>query len=319
MTEETGAQIPRWGPSATAPGVFAAWQRRDAGEIAYTARENGVLVLFAPIGRRGMRIGDVVREYPAPAGTVEIVPAGADHWGFWNEHKETAHFVLSPAKLNEVARLHFDRDGAKLVTREVAFSDPAIFLIARLLREEFRRGGGSTTELYVDSLASLLGVHLLRRYSNLADRRQVPPPRRGGLAPHVRRAVLEYMEANLGRVLTVAEIAGVAGLAPNYLLRAFRQELGTTPHQLLLALRVAAAERMLVDPDLGLAAIAGATGFSSQSHLTTAFKRLRGVTPGAYRRRALGAAWPSGGLVGGPDDQPADAPRPGGSASRHTG
>jgi AraC family transcriptional regulator len=140
-----------------------------------------------------------------------------------------------------------------------------------------------TSELYLDSLASLLTIHLLRHHSNLADRREVPPPRRGGLSPRVRNVVLEYMEANLGRGLTVAEIAAVAGLAPNYFLRAFRQEMGTTPHQHLLALRVSAAERMLVNSEMDLAEIAYAVGFSSQSHMTTAFGRLRGLTPGAYR------------------------------------
>jgi AraC family transcriptional regulator len=139
------------------------------------------------------------------------------------------------------------------------------------------------SELYLDSLASLLSVQLLRHHSNLSDRREVAPPRRGGLSPRVRKAVLEHMEANLGRGLTVAEIAAVAGLAPNYFLRAFRQEMGTTPHQHLVALRVTAAERMLVKSDRDLAEIAYAAGFSSQSHMTTAFRKLRGQTPGAYR------------------------------------
>jgi AraC family transcriptional regulator len=152
-----------------------------------------------------------------------------------------------------------------------------------MLREEFQSGEAAMSELYLDSLASLLSVHLLRHYSNLSAPREVAPPRRGGLSPRVRRAVLEYMEANLGRGLTLAEIAAVAGLAPNYFLRAFRQEIGITPHQHLLALRVAAAERMLVSSELDLAEIAYAAGFSSQSHMTTAFGKLRGRTPGAYR------------------------------------
>jgi len=59
--------------------------------------------------------------------------------------------------------------------------------------------------------------------------------------------------------------------------------MGTTPHQHLLALRVTAAERMLLNPEMDLAEIAYAAGFSSQSHMTTAFGKLRGQTPGAYR------------------------------------
>jgi AraC family transcriptional regulator len=284
IEETVGAQIPRWGPSATAPGAFAVWQRRPAGEIEYTATESGVVVFFAPISRYETRTGGTARrEYAAAAGLAEIIPVGADTWARWNEHKDTAHFALSTAKIDEIARLTFDRDGAELISRDVPLSDPTIFQIACLLREEFRRGEALTSELYLDSLASLLTIHLLRHHSNLADRREVPPPRRGGLSPRVRNVVLEYMEANLGRGLTVAEIAAVAGLAPNYFLRAFRQEMGTTPHQHLLALRVSAAERMLVNSEMDLAEIAYAVGFSSQSHMTTAFGRLRGLTPGAYR------------------------------------
>lgn len=97
------------------------------------------------------------------------------------------------------------------------------------------------------------------------------------------------MEANLERRLSVAEIASVADLAPNYFLRTFRQEMGTPPHQHILALRVAAAERMLLNSEEDLAVIAYAVGFSSQSHMTTAFGKLRGRTPGAYRQRHSGS------------------------------
>jgi AraC family transcriptional regulator len=284
IEENVGAQIPRWGPSASAPGAFAVWQRRPAGEIEYTAAESGVIFFFAPIGRYETRTGGAARrEYPAAPGMIEVIPSGADTWARWNEHKDTAHFALSTAKLDEIARLTFDRDGAELLDPGRPLADPTIFQIACMLREEFLRGEASMSELYLDSLASLLAVHLLRHHSNLSDRREVAPPRRGGLSPHVRRAVLEYMEANLERGLTVAEMAAVASLAPNYFLRAFRQEMGTTPHRYLLALRVNAAERMLVNSKMDLAEIAYASGFSSQSHMTTAFRNLRGQTPGAYR------------------------------------
>jgi len=284
IEESVGAQIPRWGPSASGPGAFAIWQRHAAGEIEWRAAENSIIVFFAPIRRYETRTGsNARREYTAAAGMIEVIPAGADTWARWNEYKDAAHVVLSTAKLDEIARLTFDRDGAELFNRGRPLSDPSIYQMARLLREELQHGEASISDLYLDSLASLLSVHMLFHLSNLADRREVTSPRRGGLSPRVRRAVLEYMEGNLGHSLTVAEIAAVAGLAPNYFLRAFRQEMGTTPHQHLLALRVTAAERMLVNPELDLAEIAYTVGFSSQSHMTTAFGKLRGQTPGAYR------------------------------------
>ncbi|HWZ59051.1 MAG TPA: helix-turn-helix domain-containing protein [Gemmatimonadaceae bacterium] len=274
------------GYSATAPGVVAGWHRRDADEVEFTAVEHQVIVLLTPIENKESRSDGVrYRRYAAGAGFVHVIPAGSSHWARWHGPKETAHFALSPSKLDEVARLHFDRDGAELMMHREPVADRTIAHVARLLRDELCHSASGMSALYLDSLATLLGVHLLRHHSTLDAR--PTPPHRGGLAAPARRAVLDYMAAHLARDLTVTELAAVAGLAPNSFARAFRQTLGTTPHQHLLALRVSAAERLLAESDLALSAIAYATGFSSQSHMTTTFARLRGRTPGAHRREQV--------------------------------
>jgi len=53
--------------------------------------------------------------------------------------------------------------------------------------------------------------------------------------------------------------------------------------------RIEHARALIEDTDQPLAEIAAATGFATQSHLTTAFRRATGFTPAAYRRGRRGS------------------------------
>jgi AraC family transcriptional regulator len=64
----------------------------------------------------------------------------------------------------------------------------------------------------------------------------------------------------------------------------FRESTGTTPHQYVMQRRIVHAEELLSLHELGVAEIAVACGFSSQAHLTLAFKKQTGQTPAEYRR-----------------------------------
>jgi AraC family transcriptional regulator len=48
--------------------------------------------------------------------------------------------------------------------------------------------------------------------------------------------------------------------------------------------RIERAKRLLAETELPISEIALRTGFSSQSHFTTSFRRLAGVTPSSFRR-----------------------------------
>lgn len=97
--------------------------------------------------------------------------------------------------------------------------------------------------------------------------------------------ILLHIEQNLDGDLSLAALAGVAGLSPSHFARRFKATIGDAPHQYVLARRVNGAKRLLLESDLPLAEIAAALGFSSQAHLTGIFGRTVGMTPGAYRTR----------------------------------
>ena len=71
--------------------------------------------------------------------------------------------------------------------------------------------------------------------------------------------------------------------------RLFKKHHATSPHQYLLACRISKASRILAETELPISEVALATGFSSQSHFATAFKKKVGLSPKAYRHES-GAA-----------------------------
>ena len=68
--------------------------------------------------------------------------------------------------------------------------------------------------------------------------------------------------------------------------RVFTREVGTTPSQFVLQMRVEAARRQLERTDGGLKHVASAVGFGSVDVMRRAFVRLLGLTPGRYRELA---------------------------------
>ena len=166
--------------------------------------------------------------------------------------------------------------------------------------------------LYVDegriltSAGSAAGIdlclHIVRQdfgaeIANQVARRLVVPPHRdggqaqfipepvrkmsnGGLAP-----ILTWLERNLDRELSVAELARHAAMSPRTFARQFRRQTGTTPHQWLTHLRLLAAQRRLERTNEGIDAIAEAVGWQTAATLRQHFSRELGTSPTAYRRR----------------------------------
>jgi AraC-like DNA-binding protein len=105
----------------------------------------------------------------------------------------------------------------------------------------------------------------------------------GGLVSAARRRVLERIEQDLDRPLTLADLAVEAGLGVRQFCRAFRATTGASPHQYVLERRIERAQKLIASGGM-LAEVALQCGFADQSQLTRSFSRRVGLTPAAYRR-----------------------------------
>lgn len=106
-----------------------------------------------------------------------------------------------------------------------------------------------------------------------------------GLDPARLEKVLNYMEKYFRRNLLLAELAEIAQLSPAHFAVQFRLAVGDPPHRHLVRMRIEEAKRLLRTTAWSIVEVAEAVGYENSAYFSTVFKRMAGVTPGAFRRR----------------------------------
>jgi malate dehydrogenase (oxaloacetate-decarboxylating) len=109
-------------------------------------------------------------------------------------------------------------------------------------------------------------------------------PHRGGLAPWQLRRILDHLDRNLANDVCLSELAALVGLSQAHFSRQFKISTGLPPHRYRLAIRIERAKQQLLQGDLSLKEIALRCGFFDQGHLSKAFRRIVGVSPGTWQR-----------------------------------
>jgi YesN/AraC family two-component response regulator len=98
------------------------------------------------------------------------------------------------------------------------------------------------------------------------------------------KQMLEYINNNFMRDISLDDVARTAKLHPNYASSLFNKEMGIHFVQYLNSYRVMKAKAFLIkNPDMSLHNISKMSGFQSLEHFYKVFKKNSGVTPGDYR------------------------------------
>ena len=92
----------------------------------------------------------------------------------------------------------------------------------------------------------------------------------------------DYIRDHCTQLLKLEDICEAAQLSPSYLIRAFKQHYGMTPHAFLVNRRIQFAQDRLRSGHL-IADVALEAGFADQAHFQRAFKQHLAATPGQYR------------------------------------
>lgn len=109
---------------------------------------------------------------------------------------------------------------------------------------------------------------------------EVPPrPRTNRLSARQRDAVIEYIEDHLKEDLSLAELAGVAGISASHFNSLFRQSVGLPAHRYVLRRRVDRAFELLAFGQVRLSDVARQSGFADQSHMARCMRKVLGTTP----------------------------------------
>lgn len=96
--------------------------------------------------------------------------------------------------------------------------------------------------------------------------------------------IRDYLHDNYMQPVTLDELAAVVSLSPYHFQRTFKAHFHVTPHQMLMAIRLWHAKRLLTNGMLA-AQVAAASGLTDQAHLTRAFSQRYGITPVRYQKQ----------------------------------
>lgn len=99
------------------------------------------------------------------------------------------------------------------------------------------------------------------------------------------RRMIDFIDCHYTEPVTLEQIAGAAAVSERQCLRSFRDVIGQTPKQYVIARRIRYASDLLLHSNRSLMEIGEACGFQSQSYFIKIFRRAVGMSPGAFRRR----------------------------------
>jgi AraC-like DNA-binding protein len=157
------------------------------------------------------------------------------------------------------------------------------FLRAVVVESNARRPGG---EAVLERMSEMLFVEVLRRYVD-----SLPPEQTGWLAgmrdPAVGRA-LSILHERPAEAWTLERLGEEAGLSRSSLHERFVHFIGQPPMQYLTQWRMQLASGLLRDTNAKLVEVAIEVGYESEAAFSRAFKRVAGLSPGAWRKGKRG-------------------------------
>ena len=239
----------------------------------------------------------VVADDPATAPQVVILPGqrcvlpdgqeltemddlGVRTWGN-SPDGETMMLTGTYQWRSETSQRLLDALPAHLVVRDDSWENPLIgFLAEEIARDE------PGQEAVLDRLLDLLLIAALRAWF-AREEADAPGWYRAQGDPVVGPA-LRLLHHEPTRPWTVSGLAAETGVSRAALARRFTELVGEPPMAFLAGWRLALAAGLLRDPQTTLAAVARQVGYGSPYALSTAFKRVRGVSPREHRAAVAG-------------------------------
>jgi AraC-like DNA-binding protein len=166
-----------------------------------------------------------------------------------------------------------------LVLAERDWDSPLVDLLAaEIVKDE------PGQEAVLDRLLDLLLIAALRAWFSRDDA-AAPGWYRAHADPVVGPA-LRLLHHNPAHPWTVATLAHEVGVSRAALARRFHELVGEPPMTFLTSWRIALAADLLREPGATIGSVAEQVGYGSPFALSTAFKRIRGISPQQHRAAA---------------------------------
>jgi AraC-like DNA-binding protein len=158
--------------------------------------------------------------------------------------------------------------------------------LIQLLNDEIARDAPGQAAV-LDRLLDLLLTAILRSWYN--QRKPIDVPWYEAGTDRVVGRVLRMLHQDPAHPWTLNHLSSKVGVSRAALARRFHDVVGQSPMAFLTEWRLALAADLLCEPDETLGTVAERVGYSSPYALSSAFKRVRGISPKEHRTNALAA------------------------------
>lgn len=274
---EPPAELPGWGGVVRSPETTFILHPPVDSELAYRVPRYVLLLAYssatadvgvgeAPMRRTRIRAGGAI--FVEPGTRVRV-----------RQHEPVEFLVLAVEAAH--VRAVGDRAAAGRLWHArtvVDVLDPGVAAVAAEMRRAMLVDP-LVEPTYLQALADAVLTRFICRFLGEVERT------RGGevLAPGVLARIVRHIDAHIGEVLRAEDLAALAGLSRSHFSRAFQRVTGDPPRRFVLKRRLCRARDLISGGAENLAQVAARTGFASQAHLSTAFRKELGTTPGRYR------------------------------------
>lgn len=196
--------------------------------------------------------------------------------GLLNGHRATTHWEVMPAVVDRFPKVHFCDDVYVIDRKRLSCGGHLACNDLFLAVVEQQQGG---------KIARFVAADIIYGLARPGETRQSNPLRWDPTIrnPHLRHAV-DLMEENIENPLPIPEIARETGVSLRQLQLLSQQHFGETLSNRYLDIRLDAARHMLMYGDMSITEIVAATGFSSASTFSRAFRKRFRTTARAYRK-----------------------------------
>ena len=213
------------------------------------------------------------------------------------EYEETIRYLIRNGMVDEIEKLRFENYqgvvGQLGPSRMRSLKNSLIILNSMCLRAAISGGLDTETayslgELYVQRIEKAETLTELGKLSQTIKRdycrrvKQLSAPKIDNL--YVLRSA-EYVQKHIYERVTARELAEKASISPEYLSTLFSEHLKCSIPQYIARQKILEAKKLLRFTEKPLSEIAALLCFSSQSYFQAQFKKIRGITPAAYREK----------------------------------
>lgn len=211
---------------------------------------------------------------------IVVTPAGMRSGWRWFEQSDVIVITLDPIRVERFAQTELSMLLDPQQFQDTPLFEDADLCAAGVMLRDALHSDDITSGVMFEAMSRVLLVKLLQRYGKRRPEEVALSAR--FTSTHYSR-VLSFVRARLDQTITLDELAREAGMSPSHFSRVFKETVGTTPMQYVLAYRIERAIKLMEDASRPLGSIALDCGFADQAHFSRSFKQVVGQTPRAYR------------------------------------